>query len=248
MHADVATVAEGGLRGYGKVPQLVNEKLVWKDLPEKTIDEDVVRNAEAPFSETGGLKLLTGNLGRSVIKVSAVPMDRHIIEAPAIVFNAQEELLAAFKAGKLEQDFIAVLRFQGPRANGMPELHKLTPPLAVLQGRGFKVAIVTDGRMSGASGKVPAAIHVSPEALADGPLGKVKNGDIIRLDAVAGTLDVLVDDAAWAARATRGDKGSRIAALTEEQRHANAHGMGRELFGGMRRNVRSAEEGAIAWL
>lgn len=248
MHADVATVAEGGLREYGKMPQLVNEKLVWKDLPKKTIDEDVVRNAEAPFSETGGLKLLTGNLGRSVIKVSAVPVDRHIIEAPAIVFNAQAELLAAFKAGKLEQDFIAVLRFQGPRANGMPELHKLTPPLAVLQGRGFKVALVTDGRMSGASGKVPAAIHVSPEALADGPLGKVKNGDVIRLDAVAGTLNALVDDAAWAARGTRGDKDRRVAALSEEQRHANAHGMGRELFGGMRRNVKSAEEGAVTWL
>ena len=157
-------------------------------------------------------------------------------------------MLAAFKAGKLEQDFIAVLRFQGPRANGMPELHKLTPPLAVLQGRGFKVAIVTDGRMSGASGKVPAAIHVSPEALADGPLGKVKNGDVIRLDAMAGTLNALVDDATWAARGTRGDKDRRVAALSEEQRHANAHGMGRELFGGMRHNVKSAEEGAVTWL
>ena len=248
MHPDVATVAEGGLHEYGKVPQLVRERLVWRDLPKKSIDEDVVRGADEPFSETGGLKLLTGNLGRSVIKVSAVPMDRHIIEAPAIVFNAQEELLAAFKAGKLEQDFIAVLRFQGPRANGMPELHKLTPPLAVLQGRGFKVAIVTDGRMSGASGKVPAAIHVSPEALADGPLGKVKNGDIIRLDAVAGTLDALVEEAAWEARGIRGDKDPRVAALPEEQRHTNAHGMGRGLFSGMRHNVRSAEEGAITWL
>ena len=248
MHADVATVAEGGLHQYGKLPQLVRERLVWKDLPKETIDDDVVRNADAPFSETGGLKLLTGNLGRSVIKVSAVPVDRHIIEAPAIVFNTQEELLAAFKAGKLEQDFIAVVRFQGPRANGMPELHKLTPPLAVLQGRGFKVAIVTDGRMSGASGKVPAAIHVSPEALADGPLGKVKTGDIICLDAVAGTLNALVEDAVWEARGARGDKDRRIAALTEEQRHVNAHGMGRELFGGMRRNVRSAEEGAVTWL
>ncbi len=240
MHSDVATVAEGGIREYCKVPQLVRERLVWKDLPQKTSDDSVVRNSDEPFSETGGLKLLTGNLGRSVIKVSAVPDEHHIIEAPAIVFSAQEELLAAFKAGKLERDFIAVVRFQGPRANGMPELHKLTPPLAVLQGKGFKVAIVTDGRMSGASGKVPAAIHLSPEALAGGPLGKVKNGDVIRLDAVAGTLDVLIDEAAWAAR----DQ----ATLTEEQAIINVHGMGRELFGGMRRNVLSAEEGAVTWL
>lgn len=240
MHSDVATVAEGGIREYCKVPQLVRERLVWKDLPQKTSDDSVVRSRDEPFSETGGLKLLTGNLGRSVIKVSAVPDEHHIIEAPAIVFSAQEELLVAFKAGKLERDFIAVVRFQGPRANGMPELHKLTPPLAVLQGKGFKVAIVTDGRMSGASGKVPAAIHLSPEALAGGPLGKVKNGDVIRLDAVAGTLDVLIDEAAWAAR----DQ----ATLTEEQAIINVHGMGRELFGGMRRNVLSAEEGAVTWL
>ena len=240
MHSDVATVAEGGIREYCKVPQLVRERLVWKDLPQKTSDDSVVRSRDEPFSETGGLKLLTGNLGRSVIKVSAVPDERHIIEAPAIVFSAQEELLAAFKAGRLERDFIAVVRFQGPRANGMPELHKLTPPLAVLQGKGFKVAIVTDGRMSGASGKVPAAIHLSPEALAGGPLGKVKDGDLIRLDAVAGTLEVLVDEATWAAR----DQ----ATLTEEQAIINVHGMGRELFGGMRRNVLSAEEGAVTWL
>ncbi len=248
MHADVATVAEGGLREYGKVPEMDNGALVWRKLPEKPIDDSVVRNATEPFSETGGLKLLTGNLGRSVIKVAAVPADRHIIEAPAIIFDTQEELLAAFKAGKLEQDFVAVVRFQGPRANGMPELHKLTPPLAVLQGKGYKVAIVTDGRMSGASGKVPAAIHVSPEVIADGPLGKVKNGDIIRLDAIAGTLDALVDEAEWESRSKRDDKDARSAALSLEQRHINAHGMGRELFGGMRRNVLSAEEGAVTWL
>ena len=129
-----------------------------------------------------------------------MPEDRHVVEAPALVFDSQEELLAAFKAGALERDFVAVVRFQGPRANGMPELHKLTPPLAVLQGKGFRVALVTDGRMSGASGKVPAAIHVSPEALAGGPLAKVRDGDLIRLDAVAGTLDALVDDGTWAAR------------------------------------------------
>ena len=240
MHADVTTVAAGGLREYGKLPVADGERLVWNDLPAQSVDDSVVRNAASPFSSTGGLKLLTGNLGRSVIKVSSVPEDRHIIEAPAIVFDAQEDLLAAFKAGELERDFVAVVRFQGPRANGMPELHKLTPPLAVLQGKGFKVALVTDGRMSGASGRVPAAIHVSPEVLADGPLGKVKTGDVIRLDADAGTLNALVDAATWAAR--------DHAVLTEDHRNINAHGLGRELFGGMRRNVRTAEEGAVTWL
>lgn len=240
MHDNVATVSEGGLRDYGKVPELARERLVWKDLPKQSMDEKIVRNVDKPFSETGGLKLLTGNLGRSVIKVSAVPIERHIIEAPAIVFTTQEELLNAFKAGKLERDFIAVVRFQGPGANGMPELHKLTPPLAVLQGKGFKVAIVTDGRMSGASGKVPAAIHLSPEALQEGPIAKVKTGDIIRLDAIEGTLNVLVEEEVWASRP--------FAKLTEEQEVVNSHGMGRELFGGMRKNVTTAEEGAITWL
>ncbi|CAG0957474.1 phosphogluconate dehydratase [Methylophilaceae bacterium] len=240
MHDTVTTVSEEGLRQYGKVPEMVRDRLVWKDLPKKSQDEKIVRNADSPFSETGGLKLLTGNLGRSVIKVSAVPIDRHIIEAPAIVFTTQEELLNAFKAGKLERDFIAVVRFQGPASNGMPELHKLTPPLAVLQGKGFKVAIVTDGRMSGASGKVPAAIHLSPEALTGGPIAKVKTGDMIRLDAIEGTLNVLLDEATWSARA--------CATLTEEQEIVNSHGMGRELFGGMRKNVKTAEEGAVTWL
>jgi phosphogluconate dehydratase len=222
------------------VPERGEAGLVWKDLPAQTGDDTVVRRADAPFSESGGLKLLTGNLGRSVIKVSAVPEANHIVEAPAVVFNDQEEMLAAFKAGQLERDFVAVVRFQGPRANGMPELHRLTPPLAVLQGKGFKVALVTDGRMSGASGKVPAAIHVSPEVLAHGPLGKVRTGDMIRLDAVAGTLDALVDAAQWAARES--------VDLSDERRSDNSHGIGRELFGGMRRNVLSAEEGAITWL
>ncbi len=153
-----------------------------------------------PFSATGGLKLLTGNLGRSVIKVSAVPADRHVIEAPARVFDAQDELLRAFNAGELERDVVCVVRWQGPQANGMPELHKLTPPLAVLQGRGLRVALVTDGRMSGASGKVPAAIHVSPEAAAGGPLARLRDGDVVRLDADAGVLQALVPEAEWAAR------------------------------------------------
>jgi len=240
MHPDVVTVAEGGIRAYTRLPQREGEYVSWADMPAQSGDESVVRTAAAPFGETGGLKLLIGNLGRSVIKVSAVPEDRHIIEAPALVFETQEQLLAAFKAGELERDFVAVVRFQGPRANGMPELHKLTPPLAVLQGRGFKVALVTDGRMSGASGKVPAAIHVSPEVLAGGPLGKVRNGDIIRLDAVIGTLDALVDEKEWARR--------DVAALSDEQRDVNSHGLGRELFGGMRHNVLTAEEGAVTWL
>ncbi|MBL0092244.1 MAG: phosphogluconate dehydratase [Piscinibacter sp.] len=240
MHADVAAVVEGGLHEFGKTPHQDGAGLRWIELPKASGDEAIVRTAAKPFSPEGGLKLLTGNLGRSVIKISAVPDDRHVVEAPARVFASQEELLAAFKAGELERDLIAVVRFQGPRANGMPELHKLTPPLAVLQGKGFKVALVTDGRMSGASGKVPAAIHVSPEALADGPLGKVRDGDLIRLDAVAGTLDALVDAAEWAARP--------LARITDAASDTNAHGLGRELFGGMRRNVLSAEEGACTWL
>ncbi len=240
MHADVASVSAGGLREFSKVPQQHDARLRWSALPAQSGDASVLRPAGDPFSPEGGLKLLCGNLGRAVIKVSAVPDDRHIVEAPAIVFNAQEELQAAFKAGQLQRDFVAVVRFQGPRANGMPELHKLTPPLAVLQGQGFKVALVTDGRMSGASGKVPAAIHVSPEAIADGPLAKVRSGDVIRLDAVAGILEVLVDPVTWAAR--------DIAVITPAQNQANGRGLGRDLFAGMRRNVSSAEEGACSWL
>jgi phosphogluconate dehydratase len=240
MHADVSTVAAGGLRAYATVPGQVDERLQWSDLPAAPIDDAIVRTAAAPFSAEGGCKLLTGNLGRAVIKVSAVPVDRHVVEAPAILFDTQEQLLAAFNAGTLERDFVAVVRFQGPAACGMPELHKLTPPLGVLQGRGFKVALLTDGRMSGASGKVPAAIHVSPEAMHGGPLGKVRDGDMIRLDAVAGTLDALVDAATWSAR--------EPAPLADAQADVNGHGLGRELFAGMRRNVLSAEQGACSWL
>lgn len=240
MYPDVFTVAYGGLRDYGKLPAKEDGKLVWKDLPKASLDETIVRTADFPFNESGGLRLLKGNLGRSVIKISAVPEDRHIIEAPAIVFDAQEELLAAFDRGELEKDFIAVVRFQGPKANGMPELHKLTPPMAVLQNKGFRVAIVTDGRMSGASGKIPAAIHLTPEASAGGPLAKVRDGDIIRLNATVGMVNVLVDEDEWAER--------EVAELSDSKRHNNAHGFGRELFGGMRKNVLSAEEGAITWL
>lgn len=240
MHADVRTVSAGGLRDYTTLPNQHDAQLRWSALPEASGDASVVRRADAPFGEEGGLKLLTGNLGRAVIKISAVPNDRHVVEAPAILFDTQEALLAAFKAGQLERDFVAIVRFQGPRANGMPELHKLTPPLGVLQGRGFKVALVTDGRMSGASGKVPAAIHVTPEVLAGGPLGKLRDGDIVRLDATAGTLDALVPAQEWARRTQ--------AELAPEQAGINGHSLGRELFAGMRRNVLSAEEGACTWL
>jgi phosphogluconate dehydratase len=239
MHADVLTVRPGGLREFTRIPYASSGQLVWHDTGASR-DETVVRPASHPFSPSGGLKLLQGNLGRSVIKVSAVPEALHVMQAPARVFGSQDELQQAFKAGELDRDVICVVRWQGPQANGMPELHKLTPPLAVLQGKGFKVALVTDGRMSGASGKVPAAIHVSPEAAAGGPLAKVQDGDWIRLDGVAGTLHVLVTDAEWAARP--------VATMPAELRAANGVGMGRELFANMRRNALKAEEGACTWL
>ena len=243
MHADVACVADGGFERYGWRPEFAKAAdqsgIEWQDDLHASADDSVLRPVPQPFSEHGGLKLLQGNLGRSVIKVSSVPADRHVIEAPARVFESQEALQSAFKAGELDCDVVAVVRFQGPRANGMPELHKLTPPLAVLQGKGYKVALVTDGRMSGASGKVPAAIHVSPEALSGGPLARVRDGDVIRLDAIAGTLQALVDPEVWAARS--------IATISDEQTQINAHGLGRDLFAGFRRNVLTAEEGAITW-
>jgi phosphogluconate dehydratase len=239
-HADVPTVNGQGLLSQVKQPVLLDGKLVYQSLPVDSGDTEVLRPAALPFSASGGLKLLAGNIGRAVIKVSAVPEDRHVIEAPARVFTTQDELHAAFKAGELDRDVIVVVRFQGPQANGMPELHKLTPPLAVLQNKGYRVALVTDGRMSGASGKVPAAIHLSPEALAGGPIGKVRDGDLLRLDAVAGTLEALVPAAAWAAR--------EHATIAPAQAEVNQHDLGRELFGGMRRNVKSAEEGAVSWL
>lgn len=239
MHEDVFTVANDSLRAFTRKPVL-NGKLSWEDLPQASGDPSVIRSASDPFSRTGGLRVLEGNLGRSVIKVSAVPEERHVIEAPAVVFDTQEALMKAFKAGELNRDFIGVFRFQGPRANGMPELHKLTPPMVALQDKGFKVAIVTDGRMSGASGEVPAAIHVSPEVLAGGPLGRVRCGDVIRLDARGGTLNALVPAEEWAARPQ--------ASIGDTQSEDNSHGLGRDLFGGMRRNVLSAEEGAVTWL
>jgi len=244
MHGDVATVSAGGLRDYTTLPLLEGEAaashLRWQALPADSGDTSVLRPAVEPFSPSGGLRLLQGNLGRAVIKTSAVPDDRHVVEAPARVFDSQEAFQAAFKAGELERDVVVVVRFQGPQANGMPELHKLTPPLAVLQGKGFRVALVTDGRMSGASGKVPAAIHAVPEASVGGPLARVRDGDLIRVDALAGTLQALVDADAWDARVP--------ATLDDAQAEANGHDLGRELFAGMRRNVLGAEQGAVTWL
>jgi phosphogluconate dehydratase len=239
MHEDVLTVREGGIREYTREPEMVNGKLAWIDSGASK-DEAIVRPASQPFSASGGLKLLQGNLGRSVIKVSAVPDDRHVIEAPARVFDSQEELHVAFNAGELDCDVVCVVRWQGPQANGMPELHKLTPPLAVLQGKGFRVALVTDGRMSGASGKVPAAIHVSPEAAVGGPLAKVRDGDVILVDSITGVLQVRVSDEDWAARPS--------AQMPEALRQANGLGLGRELFAGMRRHALTAEEGAPSWM
>jgi len=239
MHADVAAVRSEGLRAFATIAEAAGDGLAWRD-PGPSGDTSVVRPATSPFGSTGGLKLLQGNLGRSVIKVSAVPDDRHVVEAPARIFDSQEALHQAFGAGELDRDVVCVVRWQGPQANGMPELHKLTPPLAVLQGKGFKVALVTDGRMSGASGKVPAAIHVSPEAAAGGPLARLRDGDIVRLDADAGTLQALVDPQDWQAR--------ELATMPHDLVLANGLGMGRELFAGMRRNVTTAEEGACSWL
>lgn len=240
MHADVLTVRAGGLREYTCAPASNGAgALHWLSVGASQ-DDSVLRPVGAPFSATGGLKLLRGNLGRSVIKVSAVPLELHLIEAPCRVFDSQEALHRAFEANELNRDLVCVVRWQGPQANGMPELHKLTPPLAVLQGRGFKVALVTDGRMSGASGKVPAAIHVSPEAAVGGPLARLRDGDVIRLDAGAGTLQVLLDDAVWEQRLAQPMPETLVA--------ANGWGMGRELFAGMRRNALTAEQGACGWL
>ncbi|OWV84892.1 phosphogluconate dehydratase [Rhizobium sp. R693] len=234
VHDDVRTVFGHGLQAYTIDPRLGEDGTIIREpAPEKSVDPKVLANIETPFQANGGLKMLRGNLGKAVIKISAVKQDRHVIEAPAVVFHSQQELQDAFKEGKLNKDFVAVVRFQGPKANGMPELHKLTPPLGVLQDRGFRVALLTDGRMSGASGKVPAAIHVTPEAVDGGPIARIKDGDIIRLDAIAGTLEVLVDAADLAERE------SVVIDLSE-----NEFGLGRDLFAPFRRAVGPSDRGA----
>ena len=232
LHADVATVMGHGLHAYTQEPWLNGDQLSWRPVPTTSADTAVLRPVSDPFSADGGLRLLQGNLGRSVVKVSAVKPEHRRVRAPAVVVSDQQDLLALFNAGQLERDLIAVVRYQGPRANGMPELHKLTPPLAVLQDKGFQVALVTDGRMSGASGKVPAAIHLSPEALADGPIARVRDGDMITLDCERGLLQLEVDEATLAAREVR-----------HPDLSANAHGTGRELFGLFRTHAGTAETG-----
>ena len=236
LHGDALTVAGDGLARYREEPVLENGVLAWRPAPKQSGDEEVLRPAAQPFSPEGGLKLLRGNLGRAVIKTSAVKPEHRSVEAPALVFNNQEELMAAFERGELQRDFVAVVRYQGPRANGMPELHKLTPPLGVLQDQGFKVALVTDGRMSGASGKVPAAIHVTPECLAGGPLSRVRSGDVIRLDGERGVLEVRVSASELAGRQPE------PVDLSDYQ-----HGLGRELFAVFRANAAGAEQGAISF-
>lgn len=231
LHPDAKTVAGDGLDLYRQEPKLIDGKLEWQAGSAETLNDKILRPATDPFAKTGGLKQLTGNLGRGVIKVSAVAPERHVIEAPARIFHNQDDVKRAFKAGEFTSDTVVVVRFQGPRANGMPELHSLTPMLSVLQDRGLKVALVTDGRMSGASGKVPAAIHVAPEAAMGGPLARLRDGDIVRLDAVAGTLSV---------RADGFDSREPVVADLS----GNTHGIGRELFETFRRTVGNATEGA----
>ncbi len=232
LHEDVETIMGHGLSQYCQEPKLLSGKLVWQPAPEQSADLTVLTSVEAPFSKTGGLVTLQGNLGRSVAKVSAVKPEHWLVEAKAVVFDTQSGFELAFKRGELERDLIAVLRFQGPQACGMPELHKLTPYLGVLQDRGFNVALVTDGRMSGASGKVPAAIHLYPEAKAGGLISKIENGDVLRLDCNTGSLELLVEDEVLQARPAA------------QQAKTVTHGMGRELFSNMREQVNSAELGA----
>ncbi len=234
LHEDVETVSGQGLAAYATEPRLNPQgDVIWLPAATASGDEAVLRSVKNPFQPTGGLRVLDGDLGRAVIKTSAVAVERHIIEAPARVFHSQDEVQAAFKAGELYHDMVVVVRFQGPKANGMPELHKLMPPLGVLQDKGFKIALVTDGRLSGASGKVPAAIHVTPEAADDGAIGKIRDGDIIRVDGTNGHLTVLVDPAIWAARTQ-----------VQADLSANQTGVGRELFGAFRHIVSTADTGA----
>ncbi len=235
LHRDILTVAADDLTAYGLEPVLDGETLAWRDAPAVTADETMLRPPSNPFSVDGGMRLVTGNLGRATFKTSAVDESRWTVEAPVRVFTDQNDALAAFKAGELDRDVIVVIRFQGPVANGMPELHKLTPPLGVLQDKGFKVALITDGRMSGASGKVPAAIHLSPEGARGGAIAKLQDGDIVRLCASRGALDVLVADAEWAARMP----------VPMPPQHV---GTGRELFAMMRATADEAEKGGSAML
>ncbi|MEM1049087.1 MAG: phosphogluconate dehydratase [Pseudomonadota bacterium] len=233
LHEDVRTVAGQGLSSYTAEPKLDGDRIVWTDGQGTTLNEQILRPSTNPFQPTGGLQLLKGNLGKAVIKVSAVKPEHRVVEAPCRVFSDQDAVKAAFTAGEIDRDMVVVVRFQGPKANGMPELHSLTPPLGVALERGHKVALVTDGRMSGASGKVPAAIHLSPEAEGGGPIARLRDGDVVRLDAVSGTLDVLLDASEFAERTPAA---ADLAASHE--------GIGRELFAAFRHSVGPAEAGA----
>ncbi|MDX5628745.1 MULTISPECIES: phosphogluconate dehydratase [unclassified Brenneria] len=233
LHEDVNTVAGFGLSRYTHEPWLDNGKLAWREGPQASLDESVIASFEKPFAHHGGTKVLTGNLGRAVMKTSAVPVENQIIEAPAVIFHSQHDVSPAFEAGKLDRDCVIVVRYQGPCANGMPELHKLMPPLGVLLDRGYKVALVTDGRLSGASGKVPSAIHVTPEAYSGGVLAKLRDGDIVRVNGQTGELSVLIDDTELAAR--------EIEQPDLSEQHI---GCGRELFGALREQLSGAEQGA----
>jgi phosphogluconate dehydratase len=233
VHADVNTVWGKGLEHYAKEPVLIDEQLVWRDPPKTSGNTEILRSLSEPFTPDGGLRIVAGNLGQGVIKVSAVKPEHHIVQAPARVFDDQEGFARAFKAKDITGDVIAVVRFQGPSTNGMPELHQLTPLLSSLQDKGHSVALITDGRMSGASGKIPAAIHLTPSADKNGPLARVRDGDLICLNAVTGELNVLMDEAEFAARAS--------ATMLSTAHH---HGLGRELFANFRAMVSSADEGA----
>ena len=237
LHDDVKTVAGPGLAHYTEEPRLVEGALKWLPGSSQSLDTQVLRGIDHPFARDGGLRLMQGKLGRGVIKISAVAAEHRVVKAPALVFDSQEAVQEAFDQGTLDKDFIAVVRFQGARANGMPELHRLTPLLGVLQDRGFQVALVTDGRMSGASGKVPAVIHVSPEAHLGGPLGKVRDGDPLMLDAVRGVLDIDIDAAVWQQR--------EVAVPQDLDEHEV--GFGRELFGVFRTAAAPAEQGATVF-
>lgn len=234
LHEDILTVGDQkGLGQYAFDVQLESDQLIYDLTPTSSRNLEIISSVDTPFAPIGGIHLMRGNLGRGISKVSAVSEEHHVVEAPAMVFDDQEEMLAAFRKGELERDFVAVIRFQGPRSNGMPELHKLTPPLGLLQDKGFKVALLTDGRMSGASGKVPAAIHMYPECVNGGPLAKVRNGDIIHLDIMAGVVNILVDEEEFDGR------------IPDQSSADNHHiGMGRELFGGFRLGATTAETGA----
>jgi phosphogluconate dehydratase len=233
LHEDVMTVAGDGLSRYSEEPWLMEGSLTWRPAPSASGDEDVLRPLARPFSSDGGLKLIRGNLGRAIIKISAVKPEHRRVAAPALTFDSQQAVIEAYRRGELDRDFIAVVCYQGPRANGMPELHKLTPILSNLQDEGRKVAMITDGRMSGASGKVPSVIHMTPETLAGGLIGKLRDGDMLELDCEAGTL---------AARVPQADLEARPDLSADLS--ANETGCGRELFGLFRRNASSAEEGA----